>query len=167
MSRAFLATGGCALLVGLACAAWPGLPPRLAPCPGPVPAVASLPAGDFGWRERVRYRGGDVDAGFLVVAEKRGDRLVLVGLNPFGAKAFSVTQQQGALTAESHLGRALAVPPENVLRDWYALRARGGGAAGDPVRIARPACGYEATFVPGERHPLDPVDPGPGASPSP
>jgi hypothetical protein len=134
-----------------------------------VPAVASLPAGDFGWRERVRYRGGDVDAGFLVVAEKRGHRLVLVGLNPFGAKAFSVTQQHGAVTAESHLGRALAVPPENVLRDWYALRARteGGSADGAPVRIARPACGYEATFAPGERRPLGAVDAGPRASPSP
>ncbi|MEN8161507.1 MAG: DUF3261 domain-containing protein, partial [Myxococcota bacterium] len=98
-------------------------PARLAPCPGTIPSVAALPPGDFIWRERVRYRGGEVDTGFSLVAEKRDDRLVLVALNPFGAKVFSVTQRDTEVEVLSQLERILQVPPENVLRDWHAVRA--------------------------------------------
>jgi hypothetical protein len=121
-------------------------PPRLAACPGPIPSTAALPAGDRVWHDRARYRGGEVDAGFSLVAEKRGARLVLVGLNAFGARAFSVTQQGDAVEADVRMGRALAVPPKTVLRDWHALRA---SAAVPPatLQLARPECGYEATFA--------------------
>ena len=62
----------------------------------------------------------------------------------------------------ARLGRALAVPPENVLRDWHAARAALAAApaaalaaapaaalAAAPGRIelTRPECGYRATFV--------------------
>jgi hypothetical protein len=122
-------------------------PPRLAACPGPIPSTATLPAGDRVWHDRARYRGGDVDAGFALVAEKRGERLVLVGFDGFGARAFSVTQQGDALDVDARLGRALAVPPETLLRDWHALRAAG-TAPPATVVLARPECGYEATFAP-------------------
>jgi hypothetical protein len=102
----------------------------------------------------VRYRGEGVDAGFSLVAEKRGERLVLVGLNAFGARAFSVTQERDRIDADARLGRALAVPPENVLRDWHAARAAlaaapAGALAEAPGRfeLTRPECGYRATFV--------------------
>ena len=139
------------VLDGCASAAWLLHPPaRLSPCPGAIPSTAALPAGDGRWRDRVRYRGGAVDVGFALVAEKHGDRLVLVALNSFGAHAFSVTQQQQQVTVESRLGRALQVPPETVLRDWHAARA----AALEPpgrLELARPECGYTATFVAEER----------------
>lgn len=121
-------------------------PPRLAACPGPIPSTAALPAGDRVWHDRVRYRGGEVDAGFSLVAEKRGERLVLVGLNAFGARAFSLTQQGEAVESDDRLGRALAVPPETVLRDWHALRAAGAAPPGT-FTLARPECGYQATFA--------------------
>lgn len=128
--------------------------PRLPSCPGPIPSTGTLPAGDLVWHDRVRYRGGAVDAGFSLVAEKRGERLVLVGLNAFGARAFSVTQERDQIAADARLGRALAVPPENVLRDWHAARAALAAApaaalAAAPGRIelTRPECGYRATFV--------------------
>jgi len=121
-------------------------PPRLSRCAGAIPSTSALPSGDLGWRDRVRYRGGEVDTGFTLVAEKRGARLVLVGLNAFGARAFSVTQEQQQVEADARLGRALQVPPETVLRDWHALRAAGT----DPpatFELARPECGYVATFA--------------------
>jgi hypothetical protein len=120
--------------------------PRLPRCPGPVPSTDALPAGDLVWRDRVRYRGGGVDAVFSLVAEKHGERLVLVGLNAFGARAFSVTQERGRIEEDARLGRALEVPPETVLRDWYAARSAGNEAPAT-LELARPECGYRATFV--------------------
>lgn len=143
---AVFALGACALpwLRGL---------PRLPACPGPIPSSEALPAGDLVWRDRVRYRGGEVDAGFALVAEKRGAELVLVGLNAFGARAFSVTQERQRIEADARLGRALEVPPETVLRDWHAARAAGTEAPGT-LELARPECGYRATFVAESRHAL-------------
>ena len=118
-------------------------PPRLAPCPGPIPSTEALPPGDGRWRDRVRYRGGDVDVGLALVAEKHEGRLVLVALNTFGARAFAVTQEGQHVDVDARLGRALQVPPETVLRDWHAARAAGGPR----FEIARPECGYTATFA--------------------
>jgi len=149
-----LAAGGCAATRLLL-----HPPPRLDACPGPIPSTGTLPSGDLVWHDRVRYRGGDVDAGFSLVAEKRGEHLVLVGLNAFGARAFSVTQQRTEVEADARMGRALAVPPETVLRDWHALRA----ARAEPpatLTLARPECGYVATFAAESMRPLS-------ASPSP
>ncbi len=157
---------GCALLVlgalaALACARpwWLALPPRLPACPGAIPSTETLPTGDLLWRDRVRYRGGEVDAGFSLVAEKRGDRLVLVGLDAFGARAFSVAQERQHVEADARMGRALPVPPETVLRDWHAVRAAGTEAPAS-LELARPECGYVVTFVAESRRPLT-------ASPSP
>jgi Protein of unknown function (DUF3261) len=152
--RALLATLGLSALVG--CTTLRFLlhpPPRLAACPGPIPSSAALPAGDRVWHDRARYRGGDVDAGFSLVAEKRGERLVLVGFDAFGVRAFSVTQQGDTLVVDARLRRALAVPPETLLRDWHALRAAG---AEPPATLAlpRPECGYEATWVAEGSRPL-------------
>ena len=120
--------------------------PRLPDCPGPIPSTDALPAGDRVWRDRVRYRGGEVDAGFSLVAQKRGAELVLVGLNAFGARVFSVSQERERIEADARLGRALEVPPETVLRDWHAARAAGTKAPGT-LELARPECGYRVTFV--------------------
>jgi hypothetical protein len=120
--------------------------PRLPSCPGPIPSTGTLPAGDLVWHDRVRYRGDAVDAGFSLVAEKRGERLVLVGLNAFGARAFSVTQDGERIAEDARLGPALEVPPRNVLRDWHAARAALAAAPGT-LELTRPECGYRATFV--------------------
>jgi hypothetical protein len=135
-----LATTGCAL------AAFLYAPPRLASCPGLVPSTAMLPAGDYVLRSRVRIVGGDVDVGYELVAEKRGDELVVVGFNSFGAKAFAVTQRGVEVESRSYLGPALQVPPENVLRDLHAAHFAEVATA-KRSEIARPGCGYTATFV--------------------
>ena len=125
---------------------WLHLPPRLADCPGAIPSTEALPAGDLVWRDRVRYRGDRVDVGFALVAEKRGDRLALVALNAFGARVLSLVQQGHAVEVDARLGPLLQVPPETLLRDWHTARAAGVEPPGS-VAIARPACGYEASFV--------------------
>jgi hypothetical protein len=128
-------------------------PPRLGACPGPIPSTAALAGGDLVWHDRARYRGGEVDAGFSLVAEKRGARLVLVGLDAFGARAFSVTQEGSAVETDARFGRALAVPPETVLRDWHALRAAS-PALHEPLALARAECGYEVTLVAESQRPV-------------
>jgi hypothetical protein len=139
-----LAATGCALL------RIPRLPPRLADCPAPLASTASLPPGDFRLRDQARFVGRSVDAGFDLVVEKHGRRVVVVGLDPFGTRAFSVVQEGTDVEARSFLGPALAVPPENVLRDLHAARFADPHAPAR-VTVERPECGYTATFVTVER----------------
>jgi hypothetical protein len=145
------------LAAGLAGCASLGLPPRLAVCPGPLRDTREI-AGDFVRQERMRVRGGDVDAAFGLVLEKRGERLVVLGFNAFGAKAFAVRQSGLAVESESFLGRALPVPPENVLRDLhraYFLTPEQVAASERSVRemadgtlqVRSAACGYESTLA--------------------
>ena len=85
---------------------------------------------------------------------------MLLALTPFGAKAFAVTQigVQTWTEVVSH-GLALAVPPENVLRDVQrahfrvvedpALNPRAVTRDADgAVHIRAEKCGYEATLAP-------------------
>jgi hypothetical protein len=97
--------------------------------------------------------GGEVDVALELVAERRGPRLVVVGFDAFGAKLFAVTQRGLDVEAESFRGRALPVPPRNVLRDLHAARFARPDAPAD-VAVARPGCGYRARFVSLERREL-------------
>jgi hypothetical protein len=136
----------------------PLLLPRLAECPGSLVPTQDL-EGDWVIHERIRVRGDRVDEAYGLVVQKSGPRLVLIGLTPFGAKAFSVTQIGVEVWSESKLGPALPVPPENVLRDLHRAHFL---ATDDPafegrtvrrdadgsVHVASAACAYEATLVP-------------------
>jgi len=130
-----------------------GGPPRLADCPGSLVDTAQIPGGDFLLRERVRIAGGDVDLGLELLAERRGDRLVVVAFNAFGARIFSAVQHGLAVETESPLGRALPVPSENVLRDLHHARFVH-PETGERVEVRRPGCDYTATFVRVERREL-------------
>jgi hypothetical protein len=149
-----LAAGAAALAIGCALPLAVWRQPHLAACPGQIASPRTLPPGAFLLRERARIRGGGVDAGFEVVAERRDDQLVVVGFNSFGAKAFGVTQRDLSVEARSFLGRALQVAPENFLRDLYAAQ-RLSADAPERAEVARPGCGYTATYVRVERRPLD------------
>lgn len=138
-----LAGTGCAFLLGR-------MPPRLADCPGPIPDIRELPPGDWRLRERVRVEGDGVDVGLDLAVEKIGDRLTMVGFHPLGAKAFSLVQEDGRVEVEAHLGRALQVPPENLLRDFHAAE-RGDPEAPPRVQHSRLECGYRVTFARAER----------------
>ena len=127
--------------------------PRISDCDGPLVASADIPGGDFRLRERVRFAGEGVDLGLELLAERRGARLVVIGFNAFGARVFSLVQQGVAVEVDAPLGRALAVPPENALRDLHEARFFH-PESGDRVEVRRPGCDYSATFVRVERRAL-------------
>lgn len=140
-----------ALAGAVACAAPLGwlARPRLPDCPGPLVASDTIP-GDFLWRERVRYRGARVETSLELAVEKRGDRLVVVGFNELGAKAFEVVQEGLDVHARSHLGPGAAVRPRTVLRDLHRARLAGGAAPLAPapdVSLRPPGCDYEVSFA--------------------
>jgi hypothetical protein len=148
--RAIAAT--CAI-AALACA---NLPPRLRRCDGPLRSTQEI-AGDFTRHERIRVRGGRVDESFGLVLQKRGEKLVMLGTNAFGAKVFAVTQVGIALETKSFVGRALSVPPENILRDLHRAhfltpeQQQTSQRTAEPtehgVRIESKRCGYESVLI--------------------
>lgn len=133
-------------------------PARIPDCAGSLVSTTDL-AGDFLIHERIRVRADRVDEAYGLVAQKSGDRLVLVGLTPFGATAFTVSQVGLDVQSDARLGRALPVPPENVLRDFHVAHFFAHDAtelenrrvrrdADGVVHISSVACGYEATLAP-------------------
>jgi hypothetical protein len=138
----------------LGCATLPiAMSPRIAACDGPLLATPEIPGGDFLLRERVRFAGKGVDLGLELLAERRGDRLVVIGFNEFGARVFSLVQRGVALETDAPLGRALALPPENALRDLHEARFFH-PESGERAVVQRPGCDYTATFVRVERKAL-------------
>jgi hypothetical protein len=146
-------------------------PPNLADCPGRLRSTQEI-EGDWVIHERLRVSGGGVDESYGLVIQKTGPKLVVLGLTPFGAKAFSVVQIGVQTWAESYLGPASAVPPENVLRDLHrALFLTIDDPALEPRAVSRDAegavhvtakeCGYEAVLAPVSATPIAPPAPSP------
>jgi len=144
---------GCATL-GLALNR--ALPDQGRECPGPLVPTEEMP-GDFLLRQNVRAQGEDLDWALTLISQKRGPTLVLVGLDPFGAKLFTLTQRGTEVTVERPGGR-LPLPPVNLLRDLHRTRFRRPGTPPEPgvtiasdeagiVRIHHAACGYDTTLV--------------------
>lgn len=156
---------GCASL-GLGIAR--GLPDGGRECPGALVPTREI-TGEFLWRQQVRVQGDGLDWRLSLVVQKRGETLVLVGLDAFGAKEFVLTQTGVAVTVERPRGR-LPLPPINLLRDLHRarflaaaarpeegvalLRSDGGG-----VTIAHAHCGYRVTLAGFEATPLSPANP--------
>ena len=139
--------------LALGCAALPRPPARIADCEGPLVPTRDIPGGDFRLREHVRFAGGGVDLGLELLAERRGDRLVVIGWNAFGARVFSTVQTGLAVETDAPLGRVLAIPPENVLRDLHEARFFRPDTD-EQTTVHRRGCDYTATFVRVERRPL-------------
>ena len=133
-------------------------PARIAECPGPIPP-SSASSGDFTRRLRVHVESGEVSEGYQVIVQKRADRLTVIGLTRFGARAFSIVQIGDQLTVESSLKPIESVPPANVLRDLYRWPLERVETPDDgPVRLLRDPrhnaatlvnepCGYRTTIV--------------------
>ncbi len=132
------------------------LGPRVADCGDPVPSTQAL-AGDFNRRLRVEVQSGDVTEGFEVIAQKRGPRLVVVGLARFGNRAFSIVQERDQLDVESPMKPIERVAPINILRDLYvwpfqAQPAPDGvvlaiSSDGRSAELTHEACGFTTTIV--------------------
>ena len=144
---------GCATL-GLALNR--ALPDERRACPGPLVPTEEMP-GDFLLRQDVRVEGEGLDWALTLVSQKRGPVLVLVGLDPFGAKLFTLTQRGVEVTVERPRGR-LPLPPVNLLRDLHRARFGRPGTPPEPdvtiaaddagtVRIHHAVCRYDTTLV--------------------
>jgi CubicO group peptidase (beta-lactamase class C family) len=114
---------------------------------------------DFTLQARYRVASGGRDEVVLLAAEKRGERLVVLGFDPLGTELFAVVQEDGAAPRrERHLRPLFPFAPENALRDLVEARfpepvdALGGARAdrasrtreGAIVHLARPGCGWNA-----------------------
>jgi len=156
---------GCASL-GLGVAR--SLPDGGPACPG-TPLASGEIAGEFLLEQRVRVQGEGLDWQFALVAQKRGDTLVLIGLDAFGGKLFVLTQSGREVSLERPRGR-LPFSPEILLRDWQRARRATPDAepeagvtlvhaADGSVAVEHARCGYRATFVTVAERTLDPRAP--------
>jgi hypothetical protein len=139
------------------------LPDGARECPGRLLSTRQM-EGEFRSRQRVRVQGEELDWRLDLVAEKRADVLVLIGLDAFGAKLFTVTQRGTEIRVERPRGR-LPLPPADLLRDFQRARVAQSDLAPEPgVRLERPQpgevtieherCGYRTRLVTLEETPL-------------
>jgi hypothetical protein len=151
---------GCASLgLGFARA----LPDSGRECAGALVATQQI-EGEFLLRQRVRVQGEGLDWRLTLVAQKRGDTLLLIGLDAFGAKQFVLTQKGTDVVVDRPRGR-LPLPPIDLLRDLHRVRFLAAAAASEDgvtlvrsgdgeVTIEHAGCGYRATWVALEAAPL-------------
>lgn len=125
----------------LACAL--GLPSQMGRCDSEGVAL-TLPEGDFVGRYSYRVVGHGTSSSLELVAEKHGDRLVVVGFDEFGVKAFSWIRVAGVTTVDPHVGPLLRVPPENVVEDLFRLRFLEGMPVGSVGAVDHRSCQYHA-----------------------
>jgi hypothetical protein len=113
------------LLAGLlAGACRPPAPPTETPTP-PAPGYPGTlvdPAGvprDFLMRQHIRGAWKELRFSFEAVVQKRGDALTVLGLTPFGAKAFTLVQVGTDVRFTLDLPHDMPFPPEYILRDVH------------------------------------------------
>lgn len=110
------------LVAALGCGA------RQAPMPATnvaLPVLSPEAARPFVLEQRLRGKYGEREVDAQVVLQWHEGVLRLVGLAPFGARAFTVEQRGGAVHVESSLGRDLPFDPRHVLRDIHRVLFRG------------------------------------------
>lgn len=147
-----------ALCVALAagapgCATLAMLRPLPRACPGALLPVAEM-GPDFSVQARYRVRSGGREEALTLVAEKRGERLVLLGLDPLGTLVLSLVQEGREVRRERHLRPLFPFAPENALRDFQRVRFADALAGseddarvedrGNATLLTRPACDWEA-----------------------
>ena len=122
---------------GTACVHASGLARAIPECPGDWVATQALP-GDFLLRQQMLVTRGNRVFALHLVAQKRGDELLLLGLHPFGAKLFTLRQHGLETSVEALPAPLLEVPPLNVLRDLHRARFLGlAGTDGDGTFVER------------------------------
>jgi hypothetical protein len=68
-------------------------------------------------RQQVKARYGETRVQFRSVLQKRGDTLTLLGLTPFGTRAFLPQQEGTAVTFTSYVDRVFPFPSHYLLLD--------------------------------------------------
>lgn len=97
-----------------------GMDPSQLRYPGElVPASQLAGRGDFVARQSLVGRLGEKEIHGQVVLQKRGAELTLIGLTPFGSKAFVIQQDASGVRAETVMTGALPFPPAFMLLDAH------------------------------------------------
>lgn len=82
---------------------------------------------DFMLRQKLVARYGEQESSFDLVLQKRGDELILLGLTPYGGRAFALTQRGTAFEAETFVPMRLPFPARHILNDIHRVLLRGSG----------------------------------------
>jgi hypothetical protein len=92
--------------------------------PPPDPEVLLTPVsiqGDFLVRQKISGEFHGHKQSFEAALQKQGAKMTVLGLTPYGTKAFVLIQDGDALTFENHMpkGRSLPLQPKYLLQDIY------------------------------------------------
>jgi len=74
---------------------------------------------DFSWRQEISARYGEQRFQFSAVLQKSEDTVAIVGLTPFGSRAFLLTQKGQDVHFEKFVDRDLKLEPRSVLIDVH------------------------------------------------
>lgn len=102
-----------------------GRQPSMPPANVELPALSPEAARPFVLEQRLTGKYGRREVDAQVVLQWQGGVLRLVGLAPFGARAFTVEQRGREVHVESTLGRDLPFDPRHVLVDIHRVLFRG------------------------------------------
>jgi hypothetical protein len=120
--RPFIAAAGLALLAVAACA-HPGPPPAaplVPPTAAEIPPADALP-GTFTVRQKIQATSAKGGGSFEAVLQKRPGKLTLLGLTPYGSRAFLLEQTGATIQFTSYIPRDLPFPPNFVLLDIHRV----------------------------------------------
>lgn len=96
-----------------------GAPPRR-PYTGPLLSPSHL-GNDFLWRQRIDAVHAKGRVSFSAVVQKRGAGLILLGLTPFGTRAFVLEQTNQQIRFQSFISQKLPFPPHYMLIDFHRV----------------------------------------------
>jgi hypothetical protein len=101
-------------------------PPPAAAAPLPPPAPADIPPADalpgtFTVRQKLKATSAKGGGSFEAVLQKRPGTLTLVGITPYGSRAFLLEQTGSEVQFTSYIPRDLPFPPTFVLLDIHRV----------------------------------------------
>ncbi len=95
--------------------------PAMAPLPEDgYPGTLMLPAelgADFMMRQSLEAKYEEREVGFSAVLQKTGDKLLMLGLTPFGTRAFKLEQIGEEITFDKYVPNEMPFPPKFMLLD--------------------------------------------------
>jgi hypothetical protein len=86
--------------------------------PGILADVGRVPA-DFVWRQSIAARFRGQGGRFEAVLQKRGRKLLILGLTPMGTRAFLLEQEGPEVKSTLYIDRVLPFPPKYVALDVH------------------------------------------------
>lgn len=99
---------------------------RAPPPPMPAPTAKDLPRPDaipgaFAIRQKLSAKSAHGGGSFEAVLQKKPGEVLLVGLTPFGSRAFLLRQTDAEVQFTSYISRELPFPPSYMLLDVHRV----------------------------------------------